>query len=327
VNRLPGKPLTCNYCTGEQAMKDHINAGSSGWTGTGPRFLIIQGNPWNSEVNPTGFKNVMNYFNSGSFAGKYVFVRPDHIFQLIREHNNMDINPGAVKGTGEGLTGTYYNGEDFEEKVTERVDGTIDFDWAAGSPMPGVNDDSFTIRWEGQVQAPFNGHYTFFATCDGIKLWVDDKLIIDKIPGGRTPATYTGKIDSLVAGMKYNIRLEYQEKTAGAQCKLEWASAFLPREVIPQSQLYKDMQSGIRDENFFPGLKVFQANGRLHVEVNEYNGEAMLLTVHDLCGKIVMQQPVTASKQQFDVGHVAKGVYLVGVRSERYSKVIRCVLN
>lgn len=327
VNRLPGKPLTCNYCTGEQAVKDHINSGSSGWTGTSPRFLIIQGNPWNSEINPTGFKNVMNYFNSGSYAGKYVFVRPDHIFQLIREHNDMDINPGAVKGTGEGLTGTYFNGDDFDVEVTKRIDGSIDFDWAAGSPMSGVNNDNFTVRWEGQVQAPFSGHYTFFATCDGVKLWVDDKLIIDKIPGGRAPATYTGKIDSLVAGMKYNIRMEYQEKTADAQCKLEWASAFLSREVIPQSQLYKDMQSGIQDKNFFPGLKVFQANGKLQVEINEYNGEAMLLTVHDLCGKIVMQQPVTAAKQQFDVRHVAKGVYLVGVRSKDKARIVKCVFN
>lgn len=327
VNRLPGKPLTCNYCTGEQAMKDHIISGSTGWTPTSPRFLIIQGNPWNSEVNPTGFKNVMNYFNTGEFAGKYVFVRPDHIFQLIREANAMDINPGAVKGTGEGLTGSYYNGQNFGEKITERIDPAIDFDWGANAAVTGQNTDNFTIRWKGKIQAPFTGHYTFYATCDGIRLWVNNKLIIDKFPGGRTPATYTGKIDSLKAGELYDITIEYLEQSANAQCKLEWASAFLSREIIPQSQLYKDMSSGIEDNKAFPGLKVFSANGKLYVETGDYDGETLQLTIHDVCGKVLMQRNITSAKQQFDVGCFAKGIYLVAVQNKYYSKTVRCVID
>lgn len=327
VNRLPGKPLTCNYCTGEQAMKDHIISGSSGWTPTSPRFLIIQGNPWNSEVNPTGFKNVKNYFSTGEFAGKYVFVRPDHIFQLIREVNSMDINPGAVKGTGEGLTGSYYNGQNFEEKITERIDPAINFDWGANAAVTGQNADNFTIRWKGKIQAPFTGHYTFYATCDGIRLWVNNKLIIDKFPGGRTPATYTGKIDSLKASEQYDITIEYLEQSANAQCKLEWASAFLPREIIPQSQLYKDMSSGIEDNKAFPGLKVFPANGKLHVETGDYDGEALQMTIHDVCGKVLMQRNITSVKQQFDVGCFAKGVYMVNIRSKNKAKTVRCVID
>ncbi|SEW39089.1 GxGYxY sequence motif-containing protein [Chitinophaga sp. YR573] len=82
-NKLPGMALSCNYCTNEQAMKDHIASAASGWNGTAPRFIIIQAQPWQN-VTPTSFKNVANSLNTD-----YVVVRPDHIFQLIREANGL----------------------------------------------------------------------------------------------------------------------------------------------------------------------------------------------------------------------------------------------
>jgi hypothetical protein len=58
-------PLNCNYCTGEQPMKDAIAA-----------------------VTPTSFKNVMN-----SLDTNHVVVRPDQFFQLVREVNGLPVNP------------------------------------------------------------------------------------------------------------------------------------------------------------------------------------------------------------------------------------------
>jgi hypothetical protein len=86
-NKLPGMALSCNYCTGEQAMKDFIASSSAGWDHTTPRFLIIQAQPWQN-VTPTSFQNVAN-----SLGADYVVVRPDHIFELIREANGLPINP------------------------------------------------------------------------------------------------------------------------------------------------------------------------------------------------------------------------------------------
>jgi hypothetical protein len=88
-NSLPGMALSCNYCTNEQAMKDHIASAASGWNGTSPRFIIIQAQPWQN-VTPTSFKNVANSLNTN-----YVVVRPDHIFQLIREANSLTVNAGT----------------------------------------------------------------------------------------------------------------------------------------------------------------------------------------------------------------------------------------
>ncbi|UOB18378.1 T9SS type A sorting domain-containing protein [Abyssalbus ytuae] len=87
---LPGMALSCNYCTGEQAMLDHIATASSGWDKTEPRFIIIQAQPW-TDIKPSNFKNVAN-----SLSGDYEVVRPDHIFQLIREANGLPVNTNVL---------------------------------------------------------------------------------------------------------------------------------------------------------------------------------------------------------------------------------------
>ncbi|MDR1809162.1 MAG: T9SS type A sorting domain-containing protein [Prevotella sp.] len=315
--KLPGKRLSCNYCTNEQAMTEHIASAASGWNGSQPRFVIIQAQPWNG-VTPTSFKNVAN-----SLGDDYVVVRPDHIFQLIREANNLPVNPGAVTGTGEGLTGRYYNGQNFDTQIVERIDATIDFDWESASPATGVDADNFTVRWKGKIQPPFSGHYTFNVTCDGVRLLINDKLLIDNLAGGRNPYTYTGKIDSLRAGEKYDITLEYLEKTGVAQCKMEWESAFLPREVVPQTQLYKDDAGSGLYANAAPNLKVAVENGLLSVEIPGYNNEEVLLNLYNLCGKTLLRQHIRAAETRIDVGGLERGVYLISVQANDYSKTIK----
>jgi hypothetical protein len=84
--KLPSEALTCNYCTDENAMKSFIATGASGWNRTSPRFLVIQAQPWQG-VTPTSFLNVKNSLNSD-----YVVVRPDHLFQLVRQANGLPAN-------------------------------------------------------------------------------------------------------------------------------------------------------------------------------------------------------------------------------------------
>ncbi|HYG38521.1 MAG TPA: carbohydrate-binding protein [Cytophagales bacterium] len=122
---LPGMALSCNYCTNEQAMKDHIASAASGWNGTSPRFAIIQAQPWQN-VTPTSFMNVANSLNSD-----YVVVRPDHIFQLIREANGLPIDPGSnpsdeditdLSGT---LSAQYQTGSPAGEEYTKLIDNNV----------------------------------------------------------------------------------------------------------------------------------------------------------------------------------------------------------
>jgi hypothetical protein len=94
--KLPGFAFSCNYCTNEQAMKDFIATAASGWPGNVPRFILIQAQPWQG-VTPTSFLNVKNSLNAN-----YVVVRPDNWFQLLRQANNLPIEP-----IGKVANGTY----------------------------------------------------------------------------------------------------------------------------------------------------------------------------------------------------------------------------
>ena len=133
----------------------------------------------------------------------------------------------------------------FETSVLNRVDANINFDWAFTSPATGVNQDQFTVRWKGQIQPKYSGEYIFYVTSNnGRRLWINNQLIID----GWLDNTgeYKGKI-TLVAGQKYDIKLEYFENSSAATCKLEWSNFLQGREVIPKEQFYESAL-GINDQ-------------------------------------------------------------------------------
>lgn len=310
---LPGMPLSCNYCNGEESMINHINSASLGWTGAKPKFVIIQAAPWNN-VTPTSFRNVMNSLNAN-----YVVVRPDHLFQLMREANNLTVNPGGINGTGQGLSATYFNGTQFQTEAGTRSDAQVNFNWGAGSPMDGVNADGFSARWSGSVQPRYSGTYTFYITSDnGSRVWVDNQLIIDRW-STNTGITYTGTI-ALTAGQKYDIKVEYFENTGNASCVLEWASGLQAREVIPQSQLYSEISSTgnsgyIADIMISPNPSV---GGKLNVLIKNTDNDEAGITLYDLCGKALLQTRISGSGV-VDVSHIPGGTYIAAIQIKGFS--------
>ena len=308
---LPGMPLSCNYCYSEQTMIDAIASAASGWTGTRPKFIIIQAAPWNN-VTPTSFKNVMN-----TLGANYIVVRPDHLFQLLREANNLSVNPGGIEGTGSGLNGSYYNGMNFETPVGTRTDANINFNLGTDFPMAGVKTDSFSIRWTGQIQPRYSGTYTFYITSgNGRRVWIDNQLIIDQWIN--TQSTYTGTIQ-LTAGQKYDIKAEYFDYTTVANCKLEWSSSLQSREVVPQSQLYTDTTStGIPAITANSEITISPnpvINGVFTLNMNDSNHEKVAMTLYDLTGKIMLRENVQVPKQ-VNVNNVPAGAYIVSIRTK-----------
>lgn len=305
---LPGMPLSCNYCTNEQAMKDHIASAASGWTKTKPRFVIIQAQPW-SGVTPTSFKNVMN-----SLTTDYSVVRPDHLFQLMREANNLTVNPGAIEGAGNGLSASFYNGTNFETSITSTDTCNISADWGTASPAAGVNADAFSVRWQGKIQPRYSGVYTFYVTSDSYRrLWINDQLVIDKWLS--TAGTYTGTI-ALVAGQKYNLKLEYADLAGIANCKLEWASPLQSREIVPRKQLF-DILSSIDNGNTNSESEICitpnpVTNGVMNIKLSSEIGNEATIKLMDLCGKTLLTDKVTQSKQ-INISSVTAGTYIVSV--------------
>ena len=145
----------------------------------------------------------------------------------------------AVAGVGTGLIANYYSDQELTNLALTRVDATVNFDWAAGSPGAGVPADHFSARWTGRVQAQFNETYSFHTQSDeGVALWVNGQQIIDNFTD-HTFGEDTGTI-TLKAGELYDIRLDYYDNQFGAAMKLLWSSPSTPKAVIPQSQLYSD---------------------------------------------------------------------------------------
>ena len=142
-----------------------------------------------------------------------------------------------VSGNGTGLLGQYYNELDFTNFILGRVDAAVDFTWGRNAPAPGVDAETFSVRWSGYVEPLYSETYTFHTiTDDGVRLWVNGELIIDqwRLQGA---TEHTGTI-ALEAGQKYDIRMEYFDNTKGATAQLLWSSPSQSKQIIPQSQLY-----------------------------------------------------------------------------------------
>ncbi len=140
-------------------------------------------------------------------------------------------------GDGDGLRGEYFDNADFTNLRVVRVDSTVNYDWALGSPEPAIAPDTFSVRWSGQVQSLYDEEYTFFTTSDeGVRLTVNGIVLINQLVN-QPPTELFGKL-ALEAGKKYDIVLEYFEDTAEAQAQLAWSSASQAKQVIPKSQLF-----------------------------------------------------------------------------------------
>lgn len=143
----------------------------------------------------------------------------------------------TVQSNGDGLRGEYFNNQNLTNRVFTRVDPTVNFNYGDGSPDPRIANDSFSIRWTGQIEARFTERYTFTTTSDdGVRLYVNGQLIIDQW-NNQAPTNFSGSIN-LEAGVRVDIRMEYYEAGGGAVARLRWRSASQASQIIPQSQLY-----------------------------------------------------------------------------------------
>ncbi|HKQ77387.1 MAG TPA: glycoside hydrolase family 9 protein [Blastocatellia bacterium] len=148
--------------------------------------------------------------------------------------------PMSPPGNGDGLRGTFFQGTALAgAPLLTRVDPTVNFNWAGGSPAPGVVPaDQFSVRWEGQVEARSNELYTFHVTHDdGARLWVNDQQIINNWTD-HAAIEDSGTI-ALQLGQRYTIRLEFYENGGDASATLAWSTPLgIEKQIIPQSQLY-----------------------------------------------------------------------------------------
>ena len=113
----------------------------------------------------------------------------------------------------------YANAELAGSPVLTRNDADIDFDWGPFSPAPHVPVDSFGVRWARQVPLEA-GPYRFYARVDdGVRLWVDGRLILDEWRDSpvRTYSSYM-----LLGEGAHTLRVDYYEAGGLAQARVWW---------------------------------------------------------------------------------------------------------
>jgi outer membrane protein OmpA-like peptidoglycan-associated protein len=139
---------------------------------------------------------------------------------------------------GDGFKAEYFNGSGFERKVLTRVDQQIDFFLIDRSPAPGVDAGYFSVRWTGQFYAPKTGNYRFtFVADDGVRLWVDGKLIINQWHLNR-PTPFSGEV-SLEAKGLYDLRIEYsQMKPRAAVAQATWSFEGQPAGLLTAANVF-----------------------------------------------------------------------------------------
>ncbi len=152
-----------------------------------------------------------------------------------------------------GVKAEYYNwsgaypparSDAFKTLVLARIDPAINFSWGGASPGAPVGTDTFAVRWVGVVEAQYSEPYIFTTrTDDGVRMWLDDVLIIDSwIEQGAT--FHPSSPIDLIAGQRYGVRVEYYENGGDAVAELYWQSSSTPRQIIPAGALQLPITAG-----------------------------------------------------------------------------------
>ena len=158
---------------------------------------------------------------------------------------NVLIYPSAT-ANGTGLRAVYYTNSSTTYASTLNFNPTnafrtnitpgIDFTWTNGT-SPNLSNGLYTVRWTGQIEPQYSETYYFdTVTDDGVKLWVNDQLLIDKWQS-QSGTEWTNAI-ALQANTRYDIKLEYLQTGGKAQAHLYWYSASQPRQLIPVERFY-----------------------------------------------------------------------------------------
>lgn len=155
----------------------------------------------------------------------------------INPVNDSPVLQTLSGNSGIGLAATYYTQAwDLTGTTFQRIDATINFSNNFG--VTGLNVENFSVRWSGQVEAPITGPVTFYtSTDDGLRLWVNDELIIDNWTLHGETLDTSPPVD-LIAGEKYTIRMEFYERGGGEVAKLQWSYSGQARIIIPQTYLF-----------------------------------------------------------------------------------------
>jgi alpha-D-xyloside xylohydrolase len=151
-----------------------------------------------------------------------------------------------ASGKRGGLTGSYYRGADFKHLVGERVDRAIDIALSGKEKKPNqlifasLPEGPASVRWAGEVEPDVTGDYTFQTfSNNGIKLWIDDRLVVNHWRQGWLPWKDVAKV-RLEAKRRTKIRLEWSKDQGMETVQLLWKTPLIDMEPSEGSITSRD---------------------------------------------------------------------------------------
>lgn len=105
-----------------------------------------------------------------------------------------------------------------------QYDADIDFNWGLESPIPTYDSaelvqDGFSVRWTGNLNLPAGQYQFITSTDDGVRLWVNNRLVIDKWRN-QAELAFNATVD--LPGGLVPIKMEYYNAEHIARAKLTW---------------------------------------------------------------------------------------------------------
>ena len=204
------------------------------------------------------YLNIRNFVNGGNnqvtnatltpFAAIYgndvnnFHAKPNFERDAFRDFGVRELNMvengciGCTAGSG-GLAGTYFGNEELggqfpNTTTTAEVNYYLD----QGRPIILGSFTNGSARWEGSIQAPISGNYTFnMRSDDGCRVWFDGTQRVDDW-GYYAAKDHPFQVN-LNAGERKNIKIEWKQGGGGYVAELYWELNGVPS-IIPKCFLF-----------------------------------------------------------------------------------------
>jgi PKD repeat protein len=108
----------------------------------------------------------------------------------------------------------YYSNPNLQgAPVLVRNEPSINYNWGRGSPGTGLPADNFSARWSRAVDLERGDYRLRVHADDGVRVWVDNSLVIDQWRDGDTGVM---EIERKLSSGRHQLRVEYYERGGNA---------------------------------------------------------------------------------------------------------------
>lgn len=146
--------------------------------------------------------------------------------------------PTGLNGDGVGLTTSYFDNPALSGTPILTTVGLPALNVTDSEPIqPNYQNDGWSIRWDGAIEVLNTGVYSLQTSQyvdDGVRVYVNNELVIDHWSGGNTSATADV---SLMGNALTPIKIEFRDISAAAKFTLNWK--------IPGNTIYQRVPLGV----------------------------------------------------------------------------------